>query len=360
MTQNNDDKTEVEAEREPLIVQEPEKESKILNERHWIARIAVFIGLAALIVLLVTSYTDLQTSLKDQIANFIDTYFANTDWPPGKPSLFDDAFAVYEQARFTKYILLSIDTFFVLVLMICEKFSILVSRFLGVLLIVPITFATIVVTILPVYVKYIPFNSIFPFCAKSFNTMVDLVTGNIAGLALASYFTITILPMLVSFPIILGRAGMLLWSMVEESEEFSYLQDVGRNLFAFSLISLPIFVLIPMSVMYQLIGDWQFLALIGFNWLWSLFCGVLVLKNKRISLFRLYWTAWLPVYLLTLLTLIVHVLMIHQDWLSTFVNQILGSVDFWASIVAELCISWIVSMDALVILIRIPRKTIDN
>lgn len=328
-------------------------------------------------VLLYFSYTDLQVTLKDQIVNFIDTLFPDTDWPPGKPSLFDQAMEEYDEMKTFKFVLLVMIAVALLVMILFSllgkitfwlsryvgettlrlsryigELTFWLSRYIGVYFIIPVTFASIILTMLPDYINKVPINQIFPFCTSGFNTMIDLILGNISGLVLASYFTLTTATMLLSFPIIVGRAAMLVWKL---DDGHSYIREVGRNLFAFSMISLPVFVLIPVTVLYQLIGDWQFLVLIGFNWIWSVFCGVLAFMNPRISLPRLYFVHWFLPYLLSLLALIVHVLMEHQNWLSKVVHVFL-TVEFWASIMAELCISLVVSIDALVILIKIPAK----
>jgi hypothetical protein len=358
------------------------KEGEFIGHRVPKRRLFLIVGTASFIVH--TIYELHETSVDESAAKrFNDLMLLggyNLTWPEGEPTIFDDAFELYDDSALNALYVEVLAAIALFGAMLCDvsnetthglKWSRLMLSCTMVLLLIS-TFATS----FPNYLDNTDIDSICPTCAPQFDYMLLTMSGNIVGVGCAGILSFSVFSMLVTVPPALLRSVALTAEMkVEAAEEAEMEVGTEKNknngrgkdgmirercapltlVFAMGTFGMPIISCPMFVVLQQVVGDWITLLLIGISWGASVMIGVvLFVKNPKVHQLKYFYLLWLLFYYNTLAIMLSRVVA-DYDLTSNVFDQ-LQKWDFYCMFMVDYCLANVMLGDILCVLLDDERE----
>eukprot|EP00003_Mantamonas_plastica_P024309 TRINITY_DN450_c0_g1_i6.p1 TRINITY_DN450_c0_g1~~TRINITY_DN450_c0_g1_i6.p1 ORF type:complete len:726 (-),score=216.02 TRINITY_DN450_c0_g1_i6:338-2515(-) len=198
------------------------EDPKTYGERVHFRRIFLIVGLVFYGWLTFNELHIVQTTkVKDQVKKLLAKSGVGLTWPDNGHggTIFDDAFALYGQAREIATILMVVSFCFLCLSLLCDvawraKRGLKWSRifaYMGVL----VLYLAVLSPAIPNYLRSTHVNKIVPQCAPKFDNMVQLIAGDMVGIFCSAFFAFELLPLLLALTPSLVRAAALI--LVEQA-----------------------------------------------------------------------------------------------------------------------------------------------
>jgi len=285
----------------------------------------------------------------------------NLTWPAGEPTIFDEAFDLYDAYSMKGLYVELFGAFFLFGATMCDLSNETVTglRWSRLLLSISLMLMLIAVfaTSFPNYLENTDIDAICPTCAPQFDYTLLTLSGNIVGIFCAGVLSFSCFGMLVTMPPAVIRAVALTAEMLCEMKEKG--KGGGGTLalifaagtFGMPIISCPMFV-----VLQQTVGDDFTLACILVSWLSSVVIGVLLFVTRVKTKELKYWyLLWLCFYYNSLLILLSRIVVDLQ--LSTSVWESLQRWDYWVMLLVDYSLANVFLGDIICVLLDENTKT---
>ena len=303
----------------------------------------------------------LNITVKEYVINVLNDLDIGVTWPDDENggTIFDDAFDVYEDARYS-------ETIFSWIALICFIISIyfdwclrgprglFYSRIFGWIAIV-FLFIAAISTALPNYVTGTHIDEIMPSCAPDFDEALDLITGNLIGILCSTMFCVTMLPMLVALTPSVVRACVLVLKESNRYQLQSYEMETLRYLIVLTSVLNPLMTFLPLLVFQQLFGDkvtatclccfWILPAVMGFVFNLQYIrqidkntddccCSFVCCEcDKKECLYKVLFMSWMMCYFGPLFVIVVYQFSLYG--VPNYVVSLFTDADFYMSVFAE-------------------------